>query len=74
MPQDSYGNSASCFRDSREVGNPPESEDGEITDEITDLDLDALGPDDDHIDSDKLLEFIENRHKKPQAPKIDYGP
>ncbi|KAI0909048.1 hypothetical protein F4823DRAFT_563273 [Ustulina deusta] len=54
--------------------NPPESEDGEITDEITDLDLDALGPDDDHIDSDKLLEFIENRHKKPQAPKIDYGP
>ncbi|KAI1424403.1 hypothetical protein F5Y12DRAFT_752625 [Xylaria sp. FL1777] len=54
--------------------NPPESESGDITDEITDLDLDALGPDDDHIDSDKLLEFIENRHKKAQAPKIDYGP
>ncbi|GAW17319.1 hypothetical protein ANO14919_067750 [Xylariales sp. No.14919] len=54
--------------------NPTESETDDITDEITDLDLDALGPDDDHIDSDKLLEFIENRHKKAQAPVIDYGP
>lgn len=48
----------------------PESED----DEITDFDLDALGPDDDHVDPDKLLDFINNRHKKTQAPKIDYGP
>ncbi|KAI1347922.1 hypothetical protein F5Y01DRAFT_293693 [Xylaria sp. FL0043] len=54
--------------------NPPESESGEMSDEITELDLDALGPDDDHIDSDKLLKFIENRHKKVQKPKIDYGP
>ncbi|KAI1191370.1 hypothetical protein F5B17DRAFT_426539 [Nemania serpens] len=48
----------------------PESED----DEITDLDLDALGPDDDHVDPDKLLDFINNRHKKSRAPEIDYGP
>ncbi|KAI1108989.1 hypothetical protein F5Y14DRAFT_54675 [Nemania sp. NC0429] len=48
----------------------PESEE----DEITDLDLDALGLDDDHVDPDKLLDFINNRHKKEQAPKIDYGP
>ncbi|TGJ87916.1 hypothetical protein E0Z10_g806 [Xylaria hypoxylon] len=54
--------------------NPPESENDEITDEITDLDLDALGPDDDHIDSDKLLDFINNRNKKAQEPNIDYGP
>ncbi|GAP84042.1 putative protein required for hyphal anastomosis [Rosellinia necatrix] len=44
------------------------------SDMITDLDLDALGPDDDHIDSDKLLEYINKRHAKAQAPSIDYGP
>lgn len=43
-------------------------------DEITDLDLDALGPDDDHIDTDKLLEFINNRQEKKQVAAIDYGP
>ena len=42
--------------------NLPENGYDEITDEITDLDLDAL------------LQFIENRHKKTQAPKIDCGP
>ncbi|KAI1171243.1 hypothetical protein F4777DRAFT_566161 [Nemania sp. FL0916] len=45
-----------------------------MSDEITDLDLDALGPDDDHIDTDKLLDFIHNRQKKVQQPTIDYGP
>ncbi|KAI3324930.1 N1221-domain-containing protein [Xylariaceae sp. AK1471] len=50
--------------------NPSESD----NDDINELDLDGLGPDDDHIDPDRLLEFIENRHKKAQAPKIDYGP
>ncbi|KAI1130945.1 hypothetical protein F5Y10DRAFT_234729 [Nemania abortiva] len=50
--------------------DPAEDED----DEITDLDLDALGPDDDHVDSDKLLDFIMNRHTKAQMPTIDYGP
>ncbi|KAI0977151.1 hypothetical protein F4678DRAFT_4264 [Xylaria arbuscula] len=54
--------------------NPQGSESDDITDDITDFDLDGLGPDDDHIDSDKLLEFIENRHTKAQVPKIDYGP
>ncbi|KAI0525568.1 hypothetical protein F5B22DRAFT_590487 [Xylaria bambusicola] len=54
--------------------NPPENENDEMTDGITDLDLDSLGPDDDHIDSDKLLEFIDNRHRKAPAPKVDYGP
>ncbi|KAI1308869.1 hypothetical protein F5Y03DRAFT_393237 [Xylaria venustula] len=54
--------------------NPPGNEGDETTTEITDLDLDALGPDDDHIDSDKLLKFIENRNTKAQVPKIDYGP
>ncbi|KAI1438879.1 hypothetical protein GGR50DRAFT_638231 [Xylaria sp. CBS 124048] len=44
------------------------------SDEINDLDLDNLGIDDDHIDSDKLLQFIENRHKSTKATKIDYGP
>jgi hypothetical protein len=50
--------------------NPSESD----NDDIDELDLDALGADDDHVDSDKLLEFIENRHKRVHAPKIDYGP
>jgi hypothetical protein len=50
--------------------DPPESE----NDEITNLDLDSLGGDDDHIDTDKLLDFIHNRRTKAQAPKIDYGP
>ncbi|KAJ3561626.1 hypothetical protein NPX13_g8870 [Xylaria arbuscula] len=54
--------------------DPPVSDDDELGDEITDLDLDALGPDDDNIDMEKLLDFIDNRHKKTQAPKIDYGP
>ncbi|KAI2633912.1 hypothetical protein GGS21DRAFT_519184 [Xylaria nigripes] len=44
------------------------------TDEITDLDLDVLGLDDDNVDSDKLLEFIENRHKKKKTSNIDRGP
>lgn len=48
----------------------PENEE----DEITELDLDTLGLDDDHIDSDKLLDFIQKREKKAQAPTIDYGP
>jgi len=43
-------------------------------DDIDELDLDALGPDDDHIDSDKLLSFIENRHRKKEPARIDYGP
>lgn len=43
-------------------------------DDISEWDLDALGSDDDQVDPGKLLEFIENKHKKTQAPKIDYGP
>ncbi|KAI1824732.1 hypothetical protein F4861DRAFT_504573 [Xylaria intraflava] len=50
--------------------NQPDSDD----DDITDLDLDVLGADDDHVDSDKLLEFIDNRQKKSRASKIDHGP
>ncbi|KAI0875556.1 hypothetical protein GGS24DRAFT_289620 [Hypoxylon argillaceum] len=48
----------------------PENE----NDEINNLDLDSLGLDDDHVDTDKLLDFINNRHTKAQAPIIDYGP
>ncbi|KAI0552622.1 hypothetical protein F4679DRAFT_534837 [Xylaria curta] len=43
-------------------------------DEITEMDLDTLGLDDDHVDSDKLLDFIQKREKKTQTPAIDYGP
>lgn len=43
-------------------------------DDITDLDLDALGTDDDHIDTDKLLEFINKRQEKKPVAAIDYGP
>ncbi|KAI1814538.1 N1221-domain-containing protein [Poronia punctata] len=43
-------------------------------DDIDELDLDALGPDDDHVDPDKLLEFIANRHGHKEPPRIDYGP
>jgi hypothetical protein len=50
---------------------PPDSD----SDDVDDLDLDSLGADDDHIDADKLLEFIKKRHeKKRAAPTIDYGP
>ncbi|KAJ2989899.1 hypothetical protein NUW58_g3232 [Xylaria curta] len=49
---------------------PPDNE----GDEITDLDLDALSADDDHVDSDKLLDFINKRQEKAQACNIDYGP
>ncbi|KAI0491141.1 hypothetical protein F4859DRAFT_460435 [Xylaria cf. heliscus] len=48
----------------------PENEENEITE----MDLDTLGLDDDHVDSDKLLDFIQKRQEKKQAPKIDYGP
>ncbi|KAI1330158.1 N1221-domain-containing protein [Xylariaceae sp. FL0255] len=48
--------------------------DEEDSDEIKESDLDALGEDDEHIDTAKLLEFIENRHKKKEEPKIDIGP
>ncbi|KAI1753373.1 hypothetical protein F4782DRAFT_93020 [Xylaria castorea] len=48
----------------------PENEE----DEITEMDLDTLGLDDDHVDSDKLLEFIQKREKKTQTSTIDYGP
>ncbi|KAI1262476.1 hypothetical protein F5Y18DRAFT_430024 [Xylariaceae sp. FL1019] len=43
----------------------------EESDEIDELDLDALGNDDEHVDTDKLLAFIEQRHKKkePKKPK-----
>ncbi|KAI0108692.1 hypothetical protein GGR51DRAFT_123558 [Nemania sp. FL0031] len=50
--------------------DPPEDE----NDDITDFDLDALGPDDDNVDLDKLLNFITNRQSKPQVSTIDYGP
>ncbi|KAI0197315.1 required for hyphal anastomosis [Xylaria flabelliformis] len=43
-------------------------------DEITEMDLDTLGLDDDHVDSNKLLDFIQKREKKTQSPTIDYGP
>ncbi|TRX93047.1 hypothetical protein FHL15_006185 [Xylaria flabelliformis] len=43
-------------------------------DEITEMDLDTLGLDDDHVDSNKLLDFIQKREKKAQTPTIDYGP
>lgn len=42
--------------------------------EITELDLDALGSDDDHIDSDKLLAYINDRQKKANSSAIDCGP
>ncbi|KAI0194606.1 hypothetical protein F4808DRAFT_441116 [Astrocystis sublimbata] len=42
--------------------------------DINELDLDKLGCDDEHIDTDKLLEFIESRGKKSVHPRIDYGP
>ncbi|KAI0405211.1 hypothetical protein F4802DRAFT_563522 [Xylaria palmicola] len=43
-------------------------------DEITNLDLDALGGDDDNVDTDKLLDFINNRQQKKSKRVIDYGP
>ncbi|KAI0157678.1 N1221-domain-containing protein [Xylariaceae sp. FL1272] len=47
-----------------------ERSDEEESDELDELDLDALGDDDEHVDTDKLLAFIEQRHKKKEPKKL----